>query len=74
MVTWDLSEVSNFFILQHDAVSTDMLGLIQNDPWDAYSHCTHVATRTTAYTFSSHVGGWDLNDTEECFSPKMLKV
>lgn len=37
MDTWDLSEVSIFFLLQRDVASTDMLGLIQNYPWDVHS-------------------------------------
>lgn len=57
MVTWDLSEVSILFLLQHDAASPAMLGLSQNYPWDVYSPAHTCSQGATGYTSRSHLGG-----------------
>jgi hypothetical protein len=57
VVTWDLSEVSILFLLQHDAASPAMLGLSQNYPWDVYSPAHTCSQGATGYTSRSHLGG-----------------
>lgn len=43
MVTADLSEVSNLFILQHEAASPEVLSLADNYAWMDAAHSAHAA-------------------------------